>query len=1009
MGNGHIKLDGRSYRVTDPRALVRANANQAATKIAQGAGEYDDLQNWTIWLQDNWQSGIGHKDPTDGPLASTVDTRFKQQLSLPGFLRHITSTVSSVFAAQYANSLAYHRSVTDVSNSPERSDETIGAGQSIGALGWLFVANNVVPTPIEVLLPGIDPGCTQVTVKVWNTDGAGAPTTVEESHDVTLNGRIGWFWHAVAFTTITSGANKEFFVSIEPKTGTLTVPYVITGSPNNHKHYLTGSSTWASNSIIGWMVRYHVQLAGSGGIDHITQFNNITYFARGTRLFKYTSNTITLVDTLPQTITDLLAAGDRLYIGQNVAGNYRHMATNETITAASVPAEKFLLWRGFLWRSAVGRLFYTSDETTWIEILPEVADRGYSIRGLGGHGDDVIVSTDNALYRVGWGDLVQEITNWGAPSSTNGAHMLNFQGDLYISHGSSLLRYDGQSLLPMGPDLGEGLPNHFAGDIVGMASNNNWLLCAVGGTVSSVWIYNGQGWHFTAELPENNTLSSIHYTSDDSLGFSTFLMGNDDATLHSVKIADTLRAMRRVTEGENLTSQYHAWTGFLETDWFYGNLRELQKDVESLYVDGEQLGDEPHVKLYWQDELSNEWEELGQTENDSDELRFTNEGRRPACKRIKIGILLFNNFHLHTPVVSAIRLKYRPMIIDRWRWQVPIEVKDNQEMIDGTTNPRNAAQMLHELDTLTKQVPPARFQDLDDEEYEVMVLNGSRQAGMVRWNPHANSGAGGKEIHWIYNLTLEQVSADNEFIGIVDPTEIAGLWGWWDFSDATTMYTTSDGSTKVSADGDPVGRIEDKSGNARHISQATSSLRPIYRKNIHNFWSAGQFAFDLLVTDALATIDPASVTLAVVFSSSAYDGQGGIMGMGDSLGDTVAITVPAEFLNLNTRAGGSGTDYIIPTVIPLEKTVCVIYTSTNNNHRQAVTLDAEKHRRALDVFPTTAGRVGIGSWDSVSASDGLEGYIMEAAIFSPALTDEQTNLLRAYLNNKWRIFQHGEA
>ncbi len=51
---------------------------------------------------------------------------------------------------------------------------------------------------------------------------------------------------------------------------------------------------------------------------------------------------------------------------------------------------------------------------------------------------------------------------------------------------------------------------------------------------------------------------------------------------------------------------------------------------------------------------------------------------------------------------------------------------------------------------------------------------------------------------------------------------------WWDASDLTKMFTTSGGTTNVAVDADPIGRIEDKSGNGSHLTQATAGSRPAY-------------------------------------------------------------------------------------------------------------------------------------------------------------------------------------
>ena len=52
---------------------------------------------------------------------------------------------------------------------------------------------------------------------------------------------------------------------------------------------------------------------------------------------------------------------------------------------------------------------------------------------------------------------------------------------------------------------------------------------------------------------------------------------------------------------------------------------------------------------------------------------------------------------------------------------------------------------------------------------------------------------------------------------------------WYDPSDLTTMFQDSAGTTPVTAAGQPVGRILDKSGRGNHATQATAASRPTYQ------------------------------------------------------------------------------------------------------------------------------------------------------------------------------------
>lgn len=52
---------------------------------------------------------------------------------------------------------------------------------------------------------------------------------------------------------------------------------------------------------------------------------------------------------------------------------------------------------------------------------------------------------------------------------------------------------------------------------------------------------------------------------------------------------------------------------------------------------------------------------------------------------------------------------------------------------------------------------------------------------------------------------------------------------WYDPSDLTTLFQDTLAATPVTADGDPVGRINDKSGNGNHLIQGTAGSRPLYK------------------------------------------------------------------------------------------------------------------------------------------------------------------------------------
>jgi hypothetical protein len=59
---------------------------------------------------------------------------------------------------------------------------------------------------------------------------------------------------------------------------------------------------------------------------------------------------------------------------------------------------------------------------------------------------------------------------------------------------------------------------------------------------------------------------------------------------------------------------------------------------------------------------------------------------------------------------------------------------------------------------------------------------------------------------------------------------------WYSPSDLSTLFQDAAGTTPVAADGDPVARVEDKSGNGNHLTQSTAARRMTYRTDGTHHW-----------------------------------------------------------------------------------------------------------------------------------------------------------------------------
>ena len=115
--------------------------------------------------------------------------------------------------------------------------------------------------------------------------------------------------------------------------------------------------------------------------------------------------------------------------------------------------------------------------------------------------------------------------------------------------------------------------------------------------------------------------------------------------------------------------------------------------------------------------------------------------------------------------------------------------------------------------------------------------------GAVPFSP-ASLFAGGQKGLWLEVVKSVGFDPASLFAG---STEGA----LFDPSDLSTLFQDSAGTTPVTASGQPVGKMLDKSGNGNHATQATYSKRPTYTEGGGLSWLAFDGVDDAMVTGAI--------------------------------------------------------------------------------------------------------------------------------------------------------------
>lgn len=513
---------------------------------------------------------------------------------------------------------------------------------------------------------------------------------------------------------------------------------------------------------------------------HFVEYGCETYMACGKGLYRWNESSLsfTQIATLPCCATDLLAFDDHLHIGggdhcymwyevaSGTVGSGPITGTNGVppVTSTADGFRLFYRYNGFLYAARGNEIWYTAGSgagigtaagapDTWQWTGPiKVGPHDIPITGLAAMPQSTLsqtqlyVSTVTDLYDLLPGDVITHVSPWPAPSLNNGANMITHYGSIYapVLHGMARITASGQ-FLGMGLDMGEGLPAELAGTHQDVISTTNWLLTYISPESSygspSAWAWSGEGWHYVAKLKAGSKACNGHY----SRVYQRLWLALDSGEVATLVMPD------RNDNFDKSPNMRFEECGILETGFFHGGLRKIEKDFHSVYVHGVNLSADRTVNVWWRTSAAEAWALLGTVTQDEQELYWPCAGAsRARGRNIELRIELCTNDATKTPVVDAVDVRYMAHVRDRWGWQYQVSLP--ADCLQDA-----CAQDVEEYDQATwdacicaaaASVEPVPFTDLDGSEYFVKVINAAQSFSNLSFE----DGERKYDIGWSFGL-----------------------------------------------------------------------------------------------------------------------------------------------------------------------------------------------------------------------------------------------------------------
>lgn len=241
-------------------------------------------------------------------------------------------------------------------------------------------------------------------------------------------------------------------------------------------------------------------------------------------------------------------------------------------------------------------------------------------------------------------------------------------------------------------------------------------------------------------------------------------------------------------------------------------------------------------------------------------------------------------------------------------------------------------------------------------------------------------------------------------VGGFSPSDIGGLVAWFDFSDASSLWTDTAGTMAVAADGDAIAKVDDLSGSGYSCTQAVSGAQPTYKTGVQNGLPVGRFdGGDLLQSGSAFSITGSSSRTIVVAAIRETTANSQFVSWGAPAGAHDAYAVTQEYA---CRVSGGNKIWDIGSTTG----VCNVSSWVQSGSTLAdldfflngTIRSATSSYGTGTTLATGSSVLFLGAWVPGSLYR-LYGDLCELLIYDSGLSTSDRESIEDYLGQKWGV------